>query len=98
MAKSPSEQIRDLVADLKVLTERDDNRRREVEKLTAKVESLQTQLATEREERAALKQQLQDHIKNTELSVARRWSLIIALLGAALSLASGLVIALTTRK
>lgn len=96
MAKSPTEQIRELVADLEVLTDRDENRRREVEKLTAKVESLQAELAAERQERAAL-QQLQDHIEHAELSDARRWTLIVALLGAALSLASGLIVALTRK-
>ncbi|HEY1189230.1 MAG TPA: hypothetical protein VGE74_16375 [Gemmata sp.] len=97
MAKSPSEQIRDLVSDLKVLTERDDNRRREVEKLSAKVETLQTELAAERQERAALKQQLQDHIKQTEQLELRRWGLVLALLGAVLSLASGLIVTLAKK-
>ncbi len=43
MAKSSNEQIRELVSDLRVLTERDENRRREVEKLVAKVETLQAE-------------------------------------------------------
>ncbi|AWM36708.1 hypothetical protein GobsT_54490 [Gemmata obscuriglobus] len=97
MAKSPSEQIRDLVADLKVLADRDDNRRRELEKLSAKVETLQTELAAERAERAALRQQLQDHIKHADLVDGRRWTLILALFGAALSLASGLIVTLAKK-
>jgi hypothetical protein len=43
VAKSSNEQIRELVSDLRVLTERDENRRREVEKLVAKVETLQAE-------------------------------------------------------
>lgn len=97
MAKSPSEQIRDLVADLKVLTERDDNRRRELEKLGAKVETLQVELAAERAERAALKQQLVDHIKHADLVDGRRWTLVLALFGAVLSLASGLIVTLAKK-
>ncbi|MDY3554451.1 hypothetical protein R5W24_003575 [Gemmata sp. JC717] len=97
MAKSPSEQIRDLVADLKVLADRDDNRRRELEKLSTKVEALQTELAAERAERAALRQQLQDHIKHADLVDGRRWTLILALFGAALSLASGLIVTLAKK-
>lgn len=97
MAKSQVEQIRDLVADLKVLSDRDENRRREFDKLTAKVESLQAELTAERQERAALKQQLSDHIKHTELSDSRRWALILALFGASLSLASGLIVTLARK-
>jgi predicted RNase H-like nuclease (RuvC/YqgF family) len=97
MAKSPSEQIRDLVTDLKVLAERDDNRRREVEKLTAKVEVLQAELATARQETATLRQQLQDHIKQTDQSDLRRWGVVLALLAAVLGMASGLVIALVKK-
>lgn len=52
-------------------------------------------------ELSALRQQLQDHIKHTELSDTRRWALIVALivalLGAALSLASGLIVSLSRK-
>jgi hypothetical protein len=58
---------------------------------------LRRELAEARQEIAVLRQQLQDHVRHTELSDARRWTVILALLGAALSLAGGLIVALARK-
>jgi hypothetical protein len=55
VAKSPTEQIRDVAADVKVLHERDETRRREVERLTTKAEAVQAELAALRQENAVLR-------------------------------------------
>ena len=84
----------------KLRTEYEERRASEL-KHQDEMTQLRRELAEARQENAVLKQQLQDHIKNTELSVTRRWALIvgviITLLGAALSLASGLIVALTRK-
>jgi AcrR family transcriptional regulator len=101
VAKSPTEQVRELVLELKVLTERDENRRRELERVAVKAEATQAEVAVLRQENAVLRQQHQDHIKQTELQDSRRWGLFIALagvlLGAVLSLASGLIVTLARK-
>jgi predicted nucleic acid-binding Zn-ribbon protein len=97
MAKTPTEHIRDLTVEVRALKERDATRERDLG-------HLRDQLAEERNARqrlevevSALKQQLQDHVRHTELSDGRRWTLILALLGAALSLAGGLIVALARK-
>ncbi len=94
MAKSPSEQIRELATDLRVSQERDEQRRREVERVVSKVETMQTELAELRRENAALRQQLQDHLAQYQEWERRRWGFITLLVGAVLSLASGLIVTL----
>jgi chromosome segregation ATPase len=97
VAKSPTEQIRDLVVDLRVLSERDENRRRELERVILKSDSLQAEPAPLRQENASLKQQLQDHIAQYQEWDRRKWSLILMLIGAVLSLASGLIVTLARK-
>ena len=97
MAKSPSEQLREVASDIKVLYERDENRRRELERLIAKYEAAQTELAAARQENAVLRQQLQDHISQYQEGDRRRWGLIMLLVGALLSLASGLIVTLAKK-
>jgi len=89
VAKSPTERFQELNVQLEILRDRDVTRQRDLT-------DLETELVAEPNTRqrlevevSALKQQLQDHVKHTELSDARRWTLILALLGAALSLAGG---------
>jgi hypothetical protein len=104
VAKSSAEQFRDMAIQIEILRERDAARVRELKDLSDDSSDLETELTKERDARqrlelevASLKQQLQDHVKHTELSDTRRWSLILALLGAVLSLASGLIVALARK-
>jgi hypothetical protein len=104
VAKSAPELIRELTVDLRVQEERLDSLQDEVnqrkaadEKRREEIAELRRELAEDRQENAVLKQQLQDHVKHTELSDARRWTMILALLGAALSLAGGLIVALARK-
>ena len=97
MAKSPSEQIHELFVEVGILRERDDTRRREWDELKSELKDERNARQRLEIEVSALKQQLQDHIKHTELSDTRKWSLILALFGAVLSLASGLIVALARK-
>jgi hypothetical protein len=98
VVKSPTEQVRELALEVRVLREHDDYQEREIRRLRDQAEEeQQAQVALEREV-AVLRQQLHDHLKQVELRDSRRWSLIVALtgvlVGAVLSLASGLIVTL----
>jgi uncharacterized protein YlxW (UPF0749 family) len=108
VAKSASEQARELAVQLEILRERDAARARESDRTQAEVRDLEAELRRERDARSrletevsALKQQLQDHIKHTDTSDSRRWGLVVALVvalfGAVCSLASGLIVALARK-
>jgi hypothetical protein len=97
VAKSSAEQIRELTIEVEILRERDATRNRELDKLENDLNDERNARQRLEVEVSALKQQLQDHVKHTELSDARRWTLILALLGAALSLASGLIVTLARK-
>jgi predicted RNase H-like nuclease (RuvC/YqgF family) len=115
VAKSPTDHIRDLTAQVRVLEDRDATRRAELEELKSvvrrereerkgadekhqnEIAELRRELAETRQEAAVLKQQLQDHVKHTELSDARRWAFVLAFVSALLALASGLIITLARK-
>lgn len=78
MAKSVSEQARELATQLEVLRERDAARARELDRTQAEVRDLEAEVRREartklENEVSALKQQLADHIKHTDTSDTRRW-------------------------
>lgn len=108
MAKSPTEQFREVMMELATITERLNNFRDSMgEQRSANVRSadkvaeLTTQIADIRQEIALLRQRLDDHLKRIETWDTRRWGLIaalvVALFGAALSLASGLIVTLARK-
>jgi chromosome segregation ATPase len=115
VAKSPTELIRDLTAQVGVLSERDATRRAELEELKTRIRQelderkvaeaqtreeltqLRRELAEARQENAVLKQQLQDHVGRYQEWERRRWSLIVLLVGAVMSLASGLIVTLAKK-
>jgi hypothetical protein len=88
--------IQRLSAELGVLVERDTRREREVAELKAAAEKEREERVRLQIENAALKQQLQDHLKQVEQRDSRRWGVIVALIGvlvgAVFSLASGLIV------
>jgi hypothetical protein len=101
---STGEAIHQLRLELRVHAERDSRREREIAELRATIEREREERAKEREarsalerENAALKQQLQDHIKQVELWDSRRWGLFVLLVGTVLSLASGLIVTLAKK-
>lgn len=61
-------------------------------------QTLRDELANLRIEVAVLRQKVDDHIKQVELWDSRRWGLIVVLIGAVLSLASGLIVTLANRR
>jgi hypothetical protein len=65
--------------------------------LTAKAEAVQADLAALRQENAVLRQLVQDHINQYQEWDRRRWGLITLLIGAVLSLASGLIVTLARK-
>jgi hypothetical protein len=77
--------------------ERDATRRHEIDDLKAVVEKERDARITSDRENAALKQQLQDHIAQYQELDRRRWGLILILIGAVLSLASGLIVTLARK-
>ncbi len=111
MAKSPTEQIRDLALEMRAIAERgaafrdhfadlkeqDRKRQDENAELRRELTELRRELAESRQETAVLKQQLQDHIAQYQEWDRRRWGLIVLLLGAVLSLASGLIVTLARK-
>lgn len=97
MAKSPNDQFRDVFTQLAVLTERDTARQQEVKDLRELVETEQRERVRLQVENAALKQRLDDHIKRAETWSGRLWALVVMLAAAALSLASGLIVALNKK-
>ncbi len=104
MAKSPGEQIRELTVDLGVLEERVDTLPAEAKEQRAaderrrdEVAELRQELAAGRQEAAVLRQQLQDHVAQYQEWDRRRWGLFVLLIGAVMSLASGLVVTLAKK-
>jgi hypothetical protein len=97
MAKSLTEQIRDVASDLRVMQERDEQRHRELERATTKSETLQIEVAALRQENAVLRQLVQDHIAQYQEWDRRRWGVLTLLIGAVLSLASGLIVTLARK-
>jgi hypothetical protein len=97
VAKSPTEQIRELSIQVGILTERDATRRNEIDDLKAVVQKERDARVASDRENAALKQQLQDHIAQYQEWDRRRWGLIVMLIGAVLSLASGLIVTLARK-
>jgi predicted nucleic acid-binding Zn-ribbon protein len=104
VAKSPTEQIRDLALEMRAIVERErslrdhcaDLKQRD-QKREEEVAQLRRELAEVRQENAVVKQQLQDHISQYQEWDRRRWGVIVLLLGAVLSLASGLIVTLAKK-
>lgn len=108
MAKSPTEMIRELAAELRVSNERIDALREEAhdrrtvdqrfdDRLREVVQELRAELAEVRRENAVLQQRIDDLTKRAETWGNRLWGLILALVGATLSLASGLIATLARK-
>jgi chromosome segregation ATPase len=104
VAKSPSEQIREMTVGLGVLEERVDTLLAEVKERRAaddkrrdEIADLRRELAAVRQDNAVLRQQLQDHVAQYQEWDRRRWGLIVLLVGAVMSLTSGLVITLARK-
>jgi hypothetical protein len=97
MAKSPTEQFRELSIQHELLMERDANRHREVQELKVILEKERDARITSDRENAILRQQLQDHLTQYQEWDRRRWGLIVMLIGAVMSLASGLIVTLVRK-
>jgi hypothetical protein len=97
VAKSPTELIRELTQQVAISAARDEERDRLVERLVGKVDKLEARAVTLEVENAALKQQLQDHLAQYQEGDRRRWTLHTVLVGAVLSLASGLIATLVKK-
>lgn len=97
MAKSPTEQFRELSIQLGILMERDTTRQSEIQELKIVIEKERDARVAGDRENATLRQQLQDHIAQYQEWGRRRWGLIVMLIGAVLSLASGLIVTLARK-
>jgi flagellar biosynthesis GTPase FlhF len=108
VAKSPTEQVRELALEVRAIAEReravreyladlkarDEKREREIENLRKENAELRREVSDSRQETAVLKQLLNDHVKKTETQEARRWTIVLALLGGVLTLATGSILTL----
>lgn len=111
MAKSLTEQLRELVVEIQLLKEREKYRDREQDRrreelaeerrqrqhAEAEIATLKQEDAVLRQDQAVLRQQTQDHISQYQEYDRRRWGLIMLLVGTILSLASGPIVTLAKK-
>lgn len=97
MAKSPTEQIREVERTLEAVNERVNHLRTDANDGWDAIRTLERTVAEVRQEVAVLRQRVDDHLKRVETWSGRLWMLITVLVGAVLSLASGLIVALTKK-
>jgi len=104
MAGSPAEQFRQITNTLSTLTARADQSRdesallrRQLDEERAAGRERDRAVAELRQENALLRQRLDDHLKRVETWSARLWTLVTVLVGAVLSLASGLIVILAKK-
>ncbi len=97
MAKSPTEQVREFSVEVAILKNRDAQREREVDRLRDELaEERKARTAIERDN-AALRQQFLDHVAQYQERDRRQWQLFVLVVGAALSLATGLIVTLARK-
>jgi chromosome segregation ATPase len=97
MAQSPAERHREVTNTLSTLTERIDNVRNQIRDLHSFRDRSADDLNGLRRELDMLKQRLDDHLKRMEVWSGRLWALVVVLIGAVLSLASGLIVTLARK-
>ncbi len=98
------EYVHDMRQEIALQSERIDNLRKETQDLARDGITVQSDyamlkdaIADIRRELALSRQRLDEHIKQVETWDARRWSVIMLLVGAVLSLASGLIVTLARK-
>lgn len=97
MAKSPAERFQELNIEINALRERDTARKDALSELKSELKDERDARHKVELELADLKRQFQDHLAQYQEWDKRRWTLILALLGSVLALASGLTIALVKK-
>ncbi len=94
MAKSHAERLQELNVEVGTLRERDASRKEALSELKNELKDERSARLKVENELAALKQQLADHLAQYQEWDKRRWGVVVVLLGAILSLVSGLIVAL----
>ena len=94
MAKSHAERLQELNVEVGTLRERDASRKEALSELKNELKDERRARLKVENELAALKQQLADHLAQYQEWDKRRWGVVVVLLGAILSLVSGLIVAL----
>ncbi len=104
MAKSPTAQIQELALELRTVIERIEtltrdatDSARECTELRSTAERTRDDHAALRQEIALLRQRFDDQAKRTETWANRAWGFFVVLVGALLSLASGLIVTLARK-
>ncbi len=97
MAQSLTERVREMQTAVRVLETRDQQREQDVSRLITLVESQRVELAASRQEDAVLRQRMDDQTKRADVWAGRAWALVTVLVGARLSLASGLIVTLARK-
>lgn len=94
MAKSHAERLQELNVEVGTLRERDASRKEALSELKNELKDERSARLKVENELVALKQQLADHLAQYQEWDKRRWGVVVVLLGAILSLVSGLIVAL----
>ncbi|MCI0642081.1 MAG: hypothetical protein L0Y72_10365 [Gemmataceae bacterium] len=89
--------VQDLITEVKVHAEQLINLRNEIERIGKSAESSRDAIADIRKDLAITNQKLEEQAKRVEEWDRRWWGLIIVLIGALLSLGSGLIVLLARR-
>ena len=97
MPRPPSEVIRELSNDVKLLLDRDRTRQSEIERKDSRIEQLTRELNAGLKEIPALRQRSDDQTRQTDAWANRAWGLFVVLFSAVLSLASGLIVTLARK-
>jgi hypothetical protein len=104
MAASPTEKIRELTNAVATLTERLDHSREDTAHLRRQLDeerllgrNRDKAVSALRQENALLRQRFVDQAKRIEVWANRAWGFFVVLVGALLSLASGLIVTLARK-
>ena len=97
MAKSPTEQIRELEKTIVAMQASLEHTRRDVDDATSGIKEGEISANEIRQELALLRQRLEDHLKRMDVWGSRLWAFVLALIGAVLSLAAGLIVTLAKK-
>jgi chromosome segregation ATPase len=95
--KADAKELKDLRQENALLRQHLEAVLRDVKELQGERKADSTEIKELRQENALLRQRLDDHFKRVDTWSGRLWALIVVLIGAVMSLASGLIISLNRK-
>lgn len=97
MAKSPTEQIRELTIEHKMMAERETILRRDLNRLMDQHEKLRESVTMLATEIALLRQRFDDHLKRVEEWDRRRWQISVLFVGSILTVVVNVFLTIVRR-